>query len=59
MADSTCGRGQNTAGASGMFDYTGISIMAAKNGTTVMIDINGNGTVDIVQTLVDPSMRRS
>jgi uncharacterized repeat protein (TIGR01451 family) len=43
--------GQNTSGASGMFAYTGLTIMAAKDATTVQIDLDGNGTVDVTQTL--------
>ncbi|HEY4329825.1 MAG TPA: hypothetical protein VGN88_08815, partial [Phycisphaerae bacterium] len=43
--------GKNTAGQGKMFDYTGLSIMAAADGTTVQIDTDGNGTVDKTVTL--------
>src|SRR6185436_18737828 len=34
--------GQNTPGDMSMFDYTGLSIMASKDNTTIKIDIDGN-----------------
>jgi uncharacterized repeat protein (TIGR01451 family) len=44
--------GENLATASSaMFDYAGLYIMAANNGTTVSIDADGNGTTDYTTTL--------
>jgi uncharacterized repeat protein (TIGR01451 family) len=43
--------GQNTTSSSSMFKYTGLAIMAAKDGTTVQIDTDGNGVVDKTVTL--------
>ncbi len=34
-----------------MFEYVGLLVMAAQNGTVVQIDRDGNGTVDVTQTL--------
>jgi hypothetical protein len=44
--------GENLAAdSSAMFDYAGLYIMAANNGTTVSIDSDGNGTTDYTTTL--------
>ncbi|MCX6049084.1 MAG: hypothetical protein NT075_28620, partial [Chloroflexi bacterium] len=37
--------------SSSMFEYTSLLVMASENGTVVQIDTDGNGTVDLTQTL--------
>ena len=43
--------GTNTANAGAMFEYSGLSIMASQNGTTVNIDKDANGTYETTLTL--------
>ncbi len=42
--------GQNTS-ASNMFSYTSLIVSASANNTTVNIDIDGNGTVDVTRVM--------
>ena len=42
--------GQNLSSSS-MFEYASLLVMASADGTVVQIDKDGNGTVDITQTL--------
>ncbi|MCB9138801.1 MAG: DUF11 domain-containing protein [Caldilineaceae bacterium] len=43
--------GKDTPDDRSVFEYAGVNVMAAENGTTVNIDTDGDGTVDITQSL--------
>lgn len=43
--------GQNTPNANTIFEYVSLYVQAAEDGTTVEIDTNGDGTVDVTRTI--------
>ena len=43
--------GEDTSSQNDMFEYTGLVVMAAEDGTTVNIDIDGNGIIDSMMML--------
>lgn len=43
--------GQNTPNMNFMFEYASLLVQASQNGTTIQIDKNGDGAIDLTQTL--------
>ena len=43
--------GEDTVGTFNQYEYVGLYVMAAQDGTMIEIDTNGDGTVDIMETL--------